>query len=310
MEHAAAATDVMTGEGIAQALPEPIMAEPMPEAPPFQQAATSETITPEAIEESRAPGATKEIDQAVSDKGIAPVGEDLSTVPSAILKRLSSEDDNERAAAVSDLGRLGGDDSFREITAAFDDPAQEVRDAAARSLYDLQPDRAASFTRALREASAERRRAIGAALASSGLANEAIGHLMGESREKTYDAFSLLFLMSKAGEVQPLLRAIEDHPNNEVRLAVVKLLALSGQQEILPAFRRLAVRGSLPTEVRSAVMEAIYQISSQSSPIISAAERTASQLLTHGRAMSFASIARRCDNKLRHCSTKGSILKR
>ena len=184
----------------------------------------------------------------------------------ADLKRLSSEDDNERAAAVADLGRLGGDDSFREITAAFDDPSQEVRNAAARSLYNLQSDRAAAFTRALREAPPERRRAIGAALASSGLANEAIGHLMGESREKTYDAFSLLFLMSKAGEVQPLLRAIEEHPNNEVRLAVVKLLALSGQQEILPAFRRLAVRGSLPTEVRSAVMEAIYQISSQSSP--------------------------------------------
>jgi HEAT repeats len=258
-------------KGIAQAQPEPIMAEPMPESPTFQQAVTPEIITPEAVEETRAPSATKEIDTAVSDKGIAPVGEDLSTVPSTILKRLSSEDDNERAAAVSDLGRLGGDDSFREITAAFDDPAQEVRDAAARSLYNLQADRAASFTRALREASAERRRAIGAALASSGLANEAIGHLMGESREKTYDAFSLLFLMSKAGEVQPLLRAIEDHPNNEVRLAVVKLLALSGQQEILPAFRRLAVRGSLPTEVRSAVMEAIYQISSQSSPDASSA---------------------------------------
>ncbi|PYS75499.1 MAG: hypothetical protein DMF66_19530 [Acidobacteria bacterium] len=86
-----------------------------------------------------------------------------------------------------------------------------------------------------------------------------------ESREKTYEAFSLLFLMAKAGEVQPLIRAIEGHPNSEVRLAVVKLLALSGQKEILPAFRRLAVRGSLPTEVRSAVMEAIYQISSSQS---------------------------------------------
>jgi len=44
---------------------------------------------------------------------------------------------------------------------------------------------------------------------------------------------------------------------------VVKLLALSGQPDIVPAFRRMAVRGSLPSEVRSAVMEAIYQISSQ-----------------------------------------------
>ncbi len=100
-------------------------------------------------------------------------------------------------------------------------------------------------------------------MAASGLASEAITDLTGESREKTYDAFSLLFLMAKAGEVQPLMKAIEDYPNLEVRLAVVKLLALSGQPEIVPAFRRLAVRGSLPSEVRSAVMEAIYQISSQ-----------------------------------------------
>ena len=92
----------------------------------------------------------------------------------------------------------------------------------------------------------------------------AVGYLTGESREKTYDAFSLLFLMAKAGEVQPLMQAIEEYPNVEVRIAVVKLLALSGQPEIVPAFRRLAVRGSMPSEVRSAVMEAIYQITSQS----------------------------------------------
>ncbi len=215
-----------------------------------------------AVVEEHSP-ISKELDRAVTEKGIAEFDE-FSSVPGAILKRLSSEEANERAAAVSDLARVGGDDSFREINAAFDDPSVEVRNAAARSLFNFNTDRAATFTRALRESPPERRRKIGAALASSGLASEAIGQLMGESRERTYDAFSLLFLMSKAGEVQPLMRAIEEHPNNEVRLAVVKLLALSGQQEILPAFRRLAVRGSLPTEVRSAVMEAIYQISSQS----------------------------------------------
>lgn len=258
----------------ADAAPEHFAAEPIIEATPAFNAPYVEEaitpVTPEIIEEARpnisAAPTAKGIDVAVSDRGIAPFGEDLSAVPSAILHRLASEDPTERAAAVEDLARVSGEDSFREISAAFDDPSQEVSDAAARSLFNLNPDRAASFTRALREASPERRRKIGAALASSGLAADAIGHLMGESREKTYDAFSLLFLMSKAGEVQPLMKAIEEHPNNEVRLAVVKLLALSGQQEILPAFRRLAVRGSLPTEVRSAVMEAIYQISSQTSP--------------------------------------------
>jgi hypothetical protein len=185
-------------------------------------------------------------------------------VPSATLSRLSSDKAAERAAAVVELARLGGEDALRHINTAFDDQSVEVRSAAARALFNSQDNRAAAFTRALREAVPARRRKIGAAIASSGLANEAIRNLTGESRDKTYDAFSLLFLMSKAGEVQPLMRAIEGHPNIEVRLAVVKLLTLSGQPDILPAFRRMAVRGSLPPEVRSAVMEAIYEITSPS----------------------------------------------
>ncbi len=198
---------------------------------------------------------------ATGERGIAPFDE-LSTVPASIQQRLASGNPDERAAAIVELSHVDTDETFQQICAGFDDASKEVRNAAARALYELRPDRAESFTRALREATPERRREIGAAISSSGLAGESISQLTGESRERTYEAFSLLFLMAKAGEVQPLVRAIEGHPNNEVRLAVVKLLALSGQKEILPAFRRLAVRGSLPTEVRSAVMEAIYQISS------------------------------------------------
>ncbi|MDT5155862.1 MAG: hypothetical protein QOH51_219 [Acidobacteriota bacterium] len=197
----------------------------------------------------------------VREKGVVPFNES-STVPALIQQRLASHEAKERAAAIVELSHVDTDEAFQQICGAFDDEAKEVRSAAARALFELRADRAESFTRALREATPERRRQIGAAISTSGLAGESISQLTGESREKTYEAFSLLFLMAKAGEVQPLVRAIEGHPNNEVRLAVVKLLALSGQKEILPAFRRLAVRGSLPTEVRSAVMEAIYQISS------------------------------------------------
>ncbi len=201
--------------------------------------------------------AEKELDLAGAEE------ERLSIIPKAIQLRLESDDASERAASVLALAHLNTDEAFQQICSAFDDNAPEVREAAARALYSLADDRADSFTRALREAPTERRRYIGAAISSSGLADEAVSNLTGESRDKTYDAFSLLFLMAKAGETVPLIHAIETHPDSEVRLAVVKLLALSGQHEILPSFRRLAVRGSLPTEVRSAVMEAIYQISSQ-----------------------------------------------
>ncbi|HEX6185390.1 MAG TPA: HEAT repeat domain-containing protein [Pyrinomonadaceae bacterium] len=230
------------------------------EPPPFAHAGDEVTREVEAYgageyeDEEVAPAATRE-------SGLVPFDE-FSTVPASIQHRLSSRNAAERAAAIVELSKVDTDEAFQQICAGFDDPSRDVRSAAARALYGLRADRAESFTRALREATPERRRGIGMAISASGLAGESISQLTGESREKTYEAFSLLFLMAKAGEVQPLVRAIEGHPSSEVRLAVVKLLALSGQKEILPAFRRLAVRGSLPTEVRSAVMEAIYQISS------------------------------------------------
>jgi hypothetical protein len=120
------------------------------------------------------------------------------------------------------------------IAKSFDDLSVEVRNAAARALYSLQPDVAASFTRALREAPAERRRKIGAAIAASGLAANAINSLSGEGRDRTYSAFSILFLMAKAGEVQPLMQAIAKHPNAEVRLTSGEI-ALTQQSATDPA---------------------------------------------------------------------------
>lgn len=199
--------------------------------------------------------------QAVSVPEAGPAGEEI---PADTVKQLSNRNAAKRAAAVTELARGRNPKAFDHIFAAFDDKSADVRNAAARALSDLQSDRAAVFTRALREANADQRQKIGAAIAGSGLADDAIGNLTGGARDKTYDAFSLLFLMAKTGEVQPLVKAIEEYPDNEVRLAVVKLLALSAQPEVLPSFRRMAVRGTLPPEVRSAVMEAIYQMTSQS----------------------------------------------
>src|SRR6185295_13535840 len=180
---------------------------------------------------------------------------------SVLVERLKSNDPAKRSKAIQKLAQLDEDEAFNLIADLFDDVSTGVRNAAALALYEIKPDRAASFTRAFREASAERRVHIAAALNGSGLAAQAIQSLTGTDREKTYDAFSILFLMAKAGEVEILLQTIEKHPDASVQLSVVKLLTFCNQPEIIPAFRSLAIRGALPTEVRSAVMEAIYQIS-------------------------------------------------
>jgi HEAT repeat protein len=157
--------------------------------------------------------------------------------------------------------RSVSDHSFDQIIESLDNPSLEVRSAAVRALYECDPDRAASFLNlTLRQGSPAERRQVGAALAGSGLLSEAIHDLMGESQENSYRAFSLLFLVAKAGEVEPLLSVIESHPSIELRLVVIRLLASSGEPEIVDAFRRLGISSSLPVEVRSAAIEASNQI--------------------------------------------------
>ena len=204
-------------------------------------------------DEARTEDATRRLDEEqLRQEGIA-------------LRRAAAELAQRRVERESEvlknLAQVGGEDSFQRITQSLDSPWTEIRNAAVRALYDLNPDLANSFfNRALRDGGPDRRRRIGAALAGSGLAGEAINSLTGDSHQNTYGAFSLLFLVAKAGEVEPLMRVIETHPSIELRLAVIKLLALSGEPGIAPAFRRLARRNLAPAEVRLAVMDAIYRI--------------------------------------------------
>ena len=146
---------------------------------------------------------------------------------------------------------------FEQIAQLLDDTSAEIREKAVRDLYRMDPDRAATLVNdALRDGTPEERRRIGSALADCGLLYEAIDDLMAENYESCYGAFSLLFLVAKAGVVEPLITVIEQHPSLDLSLAVIRLLAASGEQDVGPALQRLASNPSLPPEVRSAAAEA------------------------------------------------------
>jgi len=143
---------------------------------------------------------------------------------------------------------------FEQIAQLLDDPSAEVREKAVRDLYEMDPDQAATLVNdALRDGSPEERRRIGSALADSGLLYEAIDDLMAENHENCYSAFSLLFLVAKAGVVEPLICVIEKNHSLDLSLAVIRLLASSGEPEVAPTLQRLAANDSLPPELRSEI---------------------------------------------------------
>jgi HEAT repeat protein len=170
-------------------------------------------------------------------------------LPPWIIADLNSADPRQRAAGLHELARSNVKEAFDLIASFFDDVSPDVRNAAAHALCALEPHRQAeAFSRAVQEGSPERSRNIGNALNASGLAGKAIEDLNSDSQENSYNALCLLFVMAKTGEVQPLIRAIEEHKDVEVRRTAVKLLTLSGQAELAAAAakRRLMVRPNRP----------------------------------------------------------------
>ena len=177
----------------------------------------------------------------------------------AILRRAAEELAQRRSAKPALVGQLRiARTAFEEIAESLDDPSAAVREKAVRDLYELDPDQAAMLVNnALRDGSPEERRRIGSALADSGLLYEAIDDLMAENHESCYGAFSLLFLVAKAGVVEPLSAVIEKHPSLDLSLAVIRLLASSGEPQVATTLQRIATNTALAPELRSAAAESI-----------------------------------------------------
>jgi HEAT repeat protein len=222
---------------------------PEHEGAPFRSR-SDEAIVPEPVsalpEIGPAPQRVAELTRVVDD---ADMPEDIppsaSPVSPTITTYLQSVDPYKRAAAVAELARSNMPGAFDRIAESFDDHSAHVRNSAARALRRLEPARTVDlFNRALEGASPERRRNIGAAIAGSGLAAEAVNNLASDRKEETYSALSILFVMAKTGEVEPLVMALEAHRGDEIGKAVTKLLTLSGHQHLAAADRQNASTGS------------------------------------------------------------------
>ncbi|HEY0379264.1 MAG TPA: HEAT repeat domain-containing protein [Pyrinomonadaceae bacterium] len=165
-----------------------------------------------------------------------------------------------RSAAVTSLGEIEHGSIFAPILMAFADEAREVRAAAARSLSRMSFDRAEGYVRLIETADEETLRRVAEACIKAGMVAQAIDRMISEDRRLAYESFSLLSLLAKAGEIEPMLAAIAEHGEVNVRLSLIRLLGTTGQPEIATELRLLAVRDGMPEKVRSALMEVVYKM--------------------------------------------------
>ena len=190
---------------------------------------------------------------------LAQYGAQSSVAALASVARYDSEP-SVRSLAISSLAAINHESVFAAVLIGLADESREVRAAAARSLNRLSFDRSEAYVRVIETSSEETLRDVADACIKAGIVSQNIDRLASRDHRQAYEAFSLMCLLAKAKMTQPVLEAICNHPNMNVRLSAVHLLATTGQPAIIEQLRELALKPGVPEEVNTALLEAMYKL--------------------------------------------------
>lgn len=173
---------------------------------------------------------------------------------------LNDLDPGVRSAAVTSLGAIDHESVFAPVLISLADESRIVRAAAARTLTGLHFDRAAAYVRVTETADPDTLGRVARACISTGIIAQAVDRLASEDRRQAYEAFSLFTLLARAKETQPIVEAIENHKDDEVRLCAVRVLNVAATPEVAPKLREMIASESMPESVRTAVLEVLYKL--------------------------------------------------
>lgn len=181
---------------------------------------------------------------------------------------LVARDDAEpaiRSQAISCLAAINHESVFAAVLLGLSDETREVRAAAARSLSRFSFDRADAYARVIESGDEETIQNVAKACVQAGIVSQNLDRLASSDHRQAYETFTLICLLAKAKVSEPILDAIADHANIDVRLKAVHLLACTGEPEIFEQLRELAVKDGMRDDVKTALLEAIYRLD-QSKP--------------------------------------------
>jgi HEAT repeat protein len=215
------------------------------------ESAEDETLTEalskiESIDPGERSEAIKSLAQFAVQSSIVALGKVARLDPKASI----------RALAISSLASINHESVFPSVLIGMADESREVRAAAARSLSRLSFDRADAYVRVMETHDMEALRDVAEACVKGGIVSQGIDRLASTDRRQVYEAFSIVSLLTKANMIEPILDAIANHPNLDLRLTAVRLLKTTGEPFILEQLGQLAAREGMPESVRVALLEA------------------------------------------------------
>lgn len=129
-----------------------------------------------------------------------------------------------RSDAVQVLADLDHESVFETIVTCCADPTREVRASAARALFKLSFDRSQAWSRVVESGDAARMRHVARSAIEGDLVMRSFDRLVHTDRKVAYEVFALTALLIKANETEPIYKALADHRDENVKLALLHVL--------------------------------------------------------------------------------------
>ncbi len=164
---------------------------------------------------------------------------------------------NLRSKAVSVLADFDHESVFETILLCCADPTREVRAAAARGLFRLSFDRADAWSRIAETHDEFKMRQAALAAKEADLVKRSFDRLVHPDHKIAYEAVTLLSLMINAGEIEGIFKAIENHPDRNVKLALVHVIGLTKDEGTLSNLYELLEKTTLSKELKDKIDESI-----------------------------------------------------
>lgn len=155
-----------------------------------------------------------------------------------------------RSRAVSILSEFDHESVFEGILLACADPTREVRAAAARAFSRLTFDRADAWVRIIETNEQGRMVHASRAAIEGGFVERSFDRLTHRDKKLAYEAFALVALLIKAGEVQQIIETINEHRDLQVRRALVHVLAVIKNEDSVKILTNLIENKETAEELR------------------------------------------------------------
>lgn len=160
-----------------------------------------------------------------------------------------------RSNAVSILADIDHESVFETMVTACADPTREVRAAAARGLFRLNFDRAQAWTRIIESNDLGRMRQAARAAFEGDLVGRSFDRLVHKDKKVAYEAFVLTALLINAGETDPVYKALAEHKDEDVKLALLHILQTIRGEDTFQSLSELMIRHELTPNVAAKVNE-------------------------------------------------------